>query len=303
MMGRRSWVGSWICVGSVGALLSACGQLERSTPQGDGIASGGEVTVRSAIAAVPGLAHPEYDLDAQAPWFTMGKGTIAEINDKIAEGYRLVSLSAYSPFLFSAALVLNDGDYHREGNSWDSQLTETEVNAIVADPTRRIVDIAPYQFLGQRYYAAVWLDNGPSQHIDYTVVLHATPDAFKAAMTASPGYRVIDVEAQPAQTCTFLSCSDDATNIEVSGVGILNAAPNNHTQLFGYGPGAGNGTTTLPPATNTILEREPRRDRRQHQRPHGRLRQPVRRRQLLLGRRELQRHERRPRDQHELCKP
>ena len=71
-------------------------------------------------------------------------------------------------------------------------------------------------------------------------------------MAGSPGYRVIDVEAQPVQHCSFLSCSDDATDIEVSGVAIENVAPNNHTQTFGYGPGAGNGTTTLPGGTSTI---------------------------------------------------
>jgi len=242
-----------IWVVAAGSLLAACGQLEKSNQHG-GVAAEDEVALRSAITAVPGLGHPEYDLDTQVAFFVFGKGSIADINDKMGEGYRLLSVSAYTPFLFSAALVRNDGDYHREGNGWSNQLTESELMDIVNnDPARRIVDIAPYQFLGQRYYAAVWLDNGPSQHIDYKVALHATPDAFKAAMTASPGYRVIDVEAQPVQTCGFLSCSGDATNIEVSGVGILNAAPNNHTQLFGYGPGAGNGTTTLPAASSTIL--------------------------------------------------
>ena len=158
MTGRGSLVRSWIRVGSLGALLTGCGQAEKASQHADGVAAGGDVTVRSAITAQPGLAHPEYDLDTPVEFFGFGTGSVSDIDGKRAEGFRLLSVSAYTPFLYSAALVRNEGDYFRDGNGWDNQLTEAELMDIVNnDPTRRIVDIAPYQFLGQRFYAAVWV--------------------------------------------------------------------------------------------------------------------------------------------------
>src|SRR6476620_3262739 len=146
-------------IGAVGLLLSACGQPAGLAPARPGAAAGGgdEVRVQSALTADPGLAHPEYDIDDEVEWFVFGKGTADEINAKLADNFRLLSVSAHSPTSFAASLVKNVGNYQRPGNGWAPHLSESEVLDLFQDTSRRVVDIAAYYADGAPAYAAVWV--------------------------------------------------------------------------------------------------------------------------------------------------
>src|SRR5262245_37787654 len=158
------------------AALAGCQQGEQES----------SLTVVRAVDATKAanLAHPEFDLNVPVARWWMHDADASIINAKRAEGYRLISLDVLSesPLHFTAGFVFNTGVYQRAGENWDPSLTEAEVLAIFADSTRRIVDLAPYRIAGDRRYGAVWVDNPVDHHVDYTIVLHATPANFQAAL-------------------------------------------------------------------------------------------------------------------------
>ncbi len=199
-----------------------------------------------AAASADLLAHPEFDLDVGTGFFAIGHRPASEIDDQIAAGSRLVSVDVDTFPYFNATFVDNFDPYDRVGTAWNPTMTEDEVNTLYMDTTKRIIDIAPYQFVGARLYAVVWVNNEAPQHFDYQIVLHATPQGFQMAMAgaaapgAVPDYRVINLHAQAVPHCVFLVCTPDDTQYEVTGVGVRNIGEEERQQWFGYGPLVGN---------------------------------------------------------------
>jgi len=133
------------------------------------------------------LAYPEYDLNVPANGWWMHDATGADIQTKMAEGFRLHDVDYLSNGHLTATFVANTAEYAREGNGFDHGLTDSAFQAIVADTTRRVVDIAQRGSGSGKRWAVVWVANTGTQMRASKVVTNATQQEFEAAAV---GFRV-----------------------------------------------------------------------------------------------------------------
>lgn len=207
-------------------LLQGCagnGSIEEIDDEQDSIELG-ETQQAIAAANAAQLAYPEYDLNVPVPGWWMHSASVATVQAKINEGYRLhdVEYLSGSTSLFTANFVQNTGVYQRTGQGWASGLTKAALEAIVADPTRRVVDIAKTGSGGSAQWAAVWVANTGTQQRTYSVITDQSQAQFQ---TSASGFRV-----------TSLTAGSDGL---ISGVLLNNVGMDARTQWFASGTSTG----------------------------------------------------------------
>jgi len=221
-------------------LLGACSSepLEEAGSHSDGAGEPREAVgttseaLSSSVAST--LAHPEYDVTANAGYWWMHATDAAGIQARIDAGFRLVSIDvvSWTPLLFAGAFVQNTGIYARTGGGFDPDYTLAELNAAIADPNRRVVDIAPHYVGITIRYATVWVGNTGTQKKTYKVALTKTWAQLTAEATTGGSWRLTDLESlRPRTNCpTPPNCP--LTDERFYGVFIQNTGNDARTQSF-----------------------------------------------------------------------
>jgi CubicO group peptidase (beta-lactamase class C family) len=191
-------------------LMTGC-----AAEQDSGLEQRSQAVVASNAAA---LAYPEYDLNVPAGYWWMHDATPAIIDAKIAEGFRLHDIDYLPSGNLTATFVANTGVYARTGSGWDHDLTDTELDTLVANSALRIVDIARRGVGTATRWAVAWVDNTGSQARTYKVVTNRTQANFEAEAV---GFRVMSVAIG----------GDGSFN----GVMIANTGADARNQYFGFG--------------------------------------------------------------------
>jgi CubicO group peptidase (beta-lactamase class C family) len=168
------------------------------------------------------LAYPEYDLNVPVASWWMHNASADIVQAKINEGYRLhdIDYLSASPERFTATFVQNTGSYARTGSGWSRNLTKTEVEAIAADSTRRIVDLGKTGTGPSARWAVVWVSNAGTQARNYKLVLDEDAASFQGE---TAGYRVTSLVA--------------GTDGLLSGVFLQNTGIDTRSQWFSIGSG------------------------------------------------------------------
>jgi hypothetical protein len=111
----------------------------------------------SAGAAV----DPERNASTPTSWHWWRGQSAAKLDKLVNDaGERVISINADDSLgtSFSAATVHNDGPYARDGD-WFAGKTRDEVVALTKGKNRRLIDLEPYDLLGQTRFAGVTVPN------------------------------------------------------------------------------------------------------------------------------------------------
>lgn len=115
----------------------------------------------AAISAQPLQAQAERESTSPIDWTAGLRQTVANINGKLAEGYRIVNLDyAASGPLFAITYVRNEGEYYQRGAVWYYG-TVAYISSQLSG--KRITELEPYYRNDTLYFAAALVDNTGSQ--------------------------------------------------------------------------------------------------------------------------------------------
>jgi len=145
----------------------------------------------------------------KAWWWYIGV-TSTEVNSFLSQNNaRLIDVE---PFLengnvrFAVVMISNTGA-DQATSGWEPFLTGNGlVNWLNNNPTRRIIDVQTYQFLGSERYAITWVENTGSQQSNWWIYANVTPTEV-SQLLAQNDARLIDLEhnADPSRmTCIMV---------------------------------------------------------------------------------------------------
>lgn len=156
----------------------------------------GALLFLAAAAAPAAVAQAQTDMTDPTAWRWRRNVDLAQIQDDVADGYRIVDIEVEgtAPFRLSASYVRNAGPYQKSW-WWYYGLTSTEVNQRMGQNGARLIDVEPYETVVGIRYAVVMVANAG--------VDHATSHGWNTNMTFSdvasfrpshPNRRIIDVQ-------------------------------------------------------------------------------------------------------------
>ncbi|MEM8711821.1 MAG: serine hydrolase [Planctomycetota bacterium] len=149
-----------------------------------------------AALAPDAQADPQTDTVTPTGWWWMSNVTVAQIQDRINLGYRIVDIEVEddAPFRLSATFVRNVGDYAK-GWWWYFGLTASDVNARLSQNNARLIDVEPYDTVAGIRYAVVMIPNSGSDfatshgwHFGFTFT------QVSDYLSNNPGRRILDVQ-------------------------------------------------------------------------------------------------------------
>ena len=112
------------------------------------------------------------------------------------QGYRIVSVDVVTstPLRFAATFVQNTGVYNKTNCGFAPAYTVTDLSALLADTSRRVVDLAPYYAGNTLLYGVTWIGNTGLSQKRYKVARHTTWSGLQAAATSGGSWRLTDLE-------------------------------------------------------------------------------------------------------------
>lgn len=200
-IGRNSSIASSMALALVASLGTACiadygepdpalALVEDSTE-----GSAAELTILDPILITPGTADlSERRLMTPTGWSWYTGVSAAQLADKVADGYRIFDLEveSTSPYLFSAALVRNQGD-HQKTWWWYYGKTSSEISSLLQQNQARIIDLEIDFVDGVKRYAAVMVSNTGSTAKSWWYYSQLTFDQV-GDKVAQNSARIIDLD-------------------------------------------------------------------------------------------------------------
>ncbi len=149
------------------------------------------------LTAAPTLADPQTDLVTPTGWWWMTDTTVQAVEDKVAEGFRIVDIEveSVSPFRLSAAFVRNSGPYQKNW-WWLTAAQPAGLDNFLGQNNARLIDVEPYQTpTGEVRYAVVMIPNaGSDYYVEHGWLRAYTSSDLHNWVTDNPDKRIIDLQ-------------------------------------------------------------------------------------------------------------
>ncbi len=160
---------------------------------------------RAALAALAlaaaltwtGQAAAERDKTTPTGWWYLSNATKAQVDARIAAGYRMtdVEVVSVSPLRFAASFVKNTGTY-KKGWWWYYGKTANGLLSLATSNTRRLIDVEVYSTSSGTRYAGVMVSNKGAAAKQWWWWLGSS--SFVGGKAASLGARIIDLDRRPS---------------------------------------------------------------------------------------------------------
>ena len=134
-------------------------------------------------------------------WYWYVGQSAANVNSLLAQNNaRLIDVEPYQTVFglrYAVVMISNTGSDFASGHGWQVNMTASGVvNWFTANPSRRLLDIQPYNTSGGTRYAFVWVANSGTQQSGWWYYIGATRaqiDTFLGSNNA----RLVDLERTP----------------------------------------------------------------------------------------------------------
>jgi len=151
------------------------------------------------------LAQEARDLSSPTVHRYLYGASEASLAAAVSEGYRITDLEieGLSPLRFSAVMVHNSGDYAADW-WWYYGQTATQVEALLSQQQGRLIDVNPYEDMGQTRFACVMVSNTGAEAKNWWWY-HGVSSAFIGLQAANNIARLVDMDRYEIAGSEFYS--------------------------------------------------------------------------------------------------